>query len=258
MLGLRKSEAAGFCRQLGLTPLLDHTNDDTRFPRNKLRRDVIPILESINPNVTEAISRLARTARDDFEVIDAVAAEAFSASVTIRDGSVDISKQALRNLPVPVARRVLMAAYESVTGTLDGLESAHIDAMLEVALGRAGASVDLTGGVQMIGDRHVARLAHRVRQDDDCPYPSTVPEQPLSVPGDLDLAGRVQTRCRDTPWRNARAGKRVDSNARPGHPGRRARGQVAQARRPVSSARHARPGQTTGLLRQCRRSPQVA
>ena len=81
-----------------------------------------------------------------------------------------------------------MAAYESVTGTLDGLESAHLDAMLEVALGRAGASVDLTGGVKMIGDRHVARLAHRVRQDDDCPYPSTVPEQPLSVPGDLDLA----------------------------------------------------------------------
>ena len=86
MLGLRKSEAAGYCRQLGLAPLLDHTNDDTRFPRNKLRRDVIPILESINPNVTEAISRLARTARDDFEVIDAISAEAFSTSVTTRDG----------------------------------------------------------------------------------------------------------------------------------------------------------------------------
>ena len=40
---------------------------------------------------------------DDFEVIDAVSTEAFSASVTIRDGSADISKQALRNLPVPVA-----------------------------------------------------------------------------------------------------------------------------------------------------------
>ena len=58
-----RAKRAGFCRQLGLAPLLDHTNDDTRFPRNKLRRDVIPILESINPNVTEAISRLARTAR---------------------------------------------------------------------------------------------------------------------------------------------------------------------------------------------------
>ena len=52
-----------------------------------------------------------------------------------------------------------MTAYESVTGTLDGLESAHLDAMLEVARGRAGASVDLTGGVKMISDRHVARLA---------------------------------------------------------------------------------------------------
>ena len=188
MLGLRKSEAAGFCRQLGLAPLLDHTNDDTRFPRNKLRRDVIPILELINPNVTEAISRLARTARDDFEVIDAVSTEAFSASVTTRDGSADVSKEAVRNLPVPVARRVLMAAYESVTGTLDGLESAHLDAMLEVARGKAGAAVDLTGGVKMVADLKAARLASRGGHDHDCPYPSTVPEQPLSVPGALDLA----------------------------------------------------------------------
>ena len=187
MLGLRKSEAAEFCRQLGLAPLLDQTNEDTRFPRNKLRQDVVPVLESINPSVIEAICRLARTARDDFEVIDAISAEAFRAAVTTRGGSADISKEAVRKLPDPVARRVLMAAYESVAGTLDGLESAHLDAMLEVARGRAGTSVDLTGGVQMAGDRQTARLAHRGRQDDGCPYPSIVPEQPLSVPGELDI-----------------------------------------------------------------------
>ena len=84
MLGLRKSEAAEYCRQHGLSPLLDQTNEDTRFPRNKLRQDVVPILESINPNVVEAICRLARTARDDFEVIDAVSADAFRAAVTAR------------------------------------------------------------------------------------------------------------------------------------------------------------------------------
>ena len=188
MLGLRKSEAAEFCRELGLSPLLDHTNDDTRFPRNKLRRDVIPILESINPNVTEAISRLARTARDDFEVIDAVSTEAFSAAVTTNDGRADISKEALRNLPVPVARRVLMRAFESVTGTLDGLESTHLDDMLEVARGRAGAAVDLTAGVKMVADRNTAKLASRGGHDHDCPYPSIMPEQLLSVPGELDLA----------------------------------------------------------------------
>ena len=51
-----------------------------------------------------------------------------------------------------------MAAYESVTGTLDGLESAHLDALLEVARGKAGASVDLTGGVKMVADLKAARL----------------------------------------------------------------------------------------------------
>ncbi len=187
MLGLRKRDAAEFCKQHGLTPLLDHSNEDTRFPRNKLRRDVVPDLETINPNVVEAICRLAQTARDDFEVIDAVSAEAVRTAVTTGRDRADISKKAIGNLPTPVARRVLMAAYESVSGTLDGLESVHIDAMLEVALGRAGASVDLAGGVTMIGDRTTARLARRERQDDDCPYPAVVPEEVLAVPGELDL-----------------------------------------------------------------------
>ena len=187
MLGLRKRDAAEFCRQHGLTPQLDHSNEDTRFPRNKLRRDIVPDLETINPNVVEAISRLAQTARDDFEVIDSVSAEAVRTAVTTGRHRADISKKAVRSLPFPVARRVMMAAYESVSGTLDGLESAHIDAMLEVALGRAGASVDLADGVTMIGDRKTARLARRERQDDDCPYPAVVPEEVLPVPGELDL-----------------------------------------------------------------------
>ena len=188
MLGLRKSAAAEFCRHRGLSPLLDRTNEDTRFPRNKLRRDVVPDLEAINPNVVDAICRLAHTARDDFEVIDAVSAEAFGAAVTTGDGFADISKAALSGLPVPVARRVLMAAYESVSGTLDGLESAHVDAMLELATGRAGMSVDLADGVTMTGNRHTARLAAHERQDHDCPYPAAVSDEVLTVPGELDLS----------------------------------------------------------------------
>ena len=188
MLGLRKNAAAEFCRHLGLSPLLDRTNEDTRFPRNKLRRDVIPDLEAINPNVVDAICRLAHTARDDFEVIDAVSAEAFGAAVKTGDGFADISKVALSGLPVPVARRVLMAAYESVSGTLDGLESAHVDAMLEAGTGRAGMSVDLADGVTITGDRHTARLAARGRQDHGCPYPAAVRDEVLTVPGELDLS----------------------------------------------------------------------
>ena len=188
ILGLRKSAAAEFCMHRGLSPLLDSSNEDARFPRNKLRRDVIPQLEAINPNVVDAICRLARTARDDFEVIDAVSAEAFCAGVTTGDGYAEISKAAMVDLPAPVARRVLMAAYESVSGTLDGLESVHVDAMLNLATGRAGMSVDLPDGMTMTGDRHTARLAINGRQDDDCPYPSTVHDEILAVPGELDLS----------------------------------------------------------------------
>lgn len=216
MLGVRKSEASEFCRQNGLAPLLDHSNEDTRFPRNKLRRDVVPVLESINPNVVKAICRLAGSARDDFEVIDSVSAVAFNAAVTTRDGGAELSKEAVRKLPVPVARRVLMAAFESVSGTLDGLESAHIDAMLEVAAGRAGMSADLAGGVTIAGDRKTARLARCERLDDDCPYPPVVPEEVLPVPGELNLSDGFRLVAEIRPGATPEAGREWTAALDPG------------------------------------------
>jgi tRNA(Ile)-lysidine synthase len=42
MLGVRRTETAAYCDELGLTPIFDHTNLDTGIPRNFLRLEAIP------------------------------------------------------------------------------------------------------------------------------------------------------------------------------------------------------------------------
>ncbi len=207
MLALRRSEAVRYCQERGLEPLIDRSNADTKFPRNRLRVEAIPALESINPAVAEAIYRLGQSAQGDFEVIDELARGAAEAAISASDGGVAISKTRIRGLHKAVARRVMMCAYESVAGTLEGLSGVHLEDMLEVGCGRAGASLDLPGGLVMVSDRESVRLALAEDLDSDCPYPPWVAEQSLKTPGETHLAGGFRLVAQEQGVESLEAGR---------------------------------------------------
>ena len=77
LLGLRRSVTEQACAELGLDPWPDPHNDDPRFARVRVRRTVLPVLEAeLGPGAAEALARTAALARDDADLLDALAAEA--------------------------------------------------------------------------------------------------------------------------------------------------------------------------------------
>ncbi len=63
LLGVRRARTAAYCHAMGLMPRDDAMNRDRRYTRTRVRLDVIPVLEAINPRVVEALGRLAEAAR---------------------------------------------------------------------------------------------------------------------------------------------------------------------------------------------------
>jgi tRNA(Ile)-lysidine synthase len=57
------------CRRHGLEPVEDASNRDPRFTRNRVRHQLLPLLESFNPRVRVSLVRLAASARDEHEVV---------------------------------------------------------------------------------------------------------------------------------------------------------------------------------------------
>ncbi|TRX71930.1 tRNA lysidine(34) synthetase TilS [Carboxylicivirga sp. M1479] len=49
LLGFKRSELEAYCKKEEISFCHDASNDDTKFIRNKIRHEVIPVLESINP-----------------------------------------------------------------------------------------------------------------------------------------------------------------------------------------------------------------
>lgn len=67
MLHTTRPAIEAYLAREGLDYVTDETNADDRYARNRLRHQVIPVLESLNPRVVEAAARMTDYLREDLE-----------------------------------------------------------------------------------------------------------------------------------------------------------------------------------------------
>jgi len=149
IVGLRRAETAALCADLGLDPVVDPTNTDPRFSRNRVRHEALPLLTDIaRRDVVPLFCRLADLAAADAGLLDALAGEAVPDATDAR---------AVAAAPDPLARRVLRAWLRSQTDDeAHPPDLAALERVLAVARGDAVAT-DVGAGVR------VARTAGRLR-----------------------------------------------------------------------------------------------
>ncbi|MBM4433377.1 MAG: tRNA lysidine(34) synthetase TilS, partial [Chloroflexi bacterium] len=70
LLEVSRRETAAYCRWHRLKPRIDVTNLSLSPLRNRIRLQLLPLLESYNPRVREALLRTARIAADDIAFLD--------------------------------------------------------------------------------------------------------------------------------------------------------------------------------------------
>jgi tRNA(Ile)-lysidine synthase len=74
ILGLRRAETLALCSTLGLDVVDDPSNADPRFIRNRVRHELIPLLDDIaGRDVTALLARAAELVGDDAALLDELA-----------------------------------------------------------------------------------------------------------------------------------------------------------------------------------------
>lgn len=152
LLGIWRSETRELATLSGLPWEDDPQNDDPRYLRNRVRRRLIPQLEAeYQPRLREGLVRMAAAARADISHLEAIAAR--TPIRTSEDGSVELSRARLAELPPPISSRVVRQALRRVRGPHAGSE-AEVQRTLAVARGKARRT-ELGGGVTVVrsGDR---------------------------------------------------------------------------------------------------------
>jgi len=121
LLHIRRSETEALCSALGISVFNDPSNDDERFQRNRIRHEVLPLLESLaKRDLVPVLMRQADLLRDDDDLLNELA-----------DALDPTDAVALANAPIALSRRAirLWLTHPLVP------DSATVERVLEVARG---------------------------------------------------------------------------------------------------------------------------
>jgi tRNA(Ile)-lysidine synthetase-like protein len=85
----RRADTESFCRARGVEFRMDEMNEDESFARVRLRRRVVPLLETFNPRAVEAVARAADLLHEDSAALEALAAELLAEACRRPDAASD-------------------------------------------------------------------------------------------------------------------------------------------------------------------------
>lgn len=191
----------------GLEHREDASNDDRARLRNRLRHEIIPELETVNPRLREAMLRLSASAAADLAYLEAETEALWAAHGGLdAEGRARIDLAGWDALPLAMRRRLLRRAVAALGGDLRALGLDHADALLDALEGldlegepNAGAAArSLPGALQarvedgalLIGtDRSVLPPARLGRE----PIPLTLPGR-TALPGGWAIAAERRPR----------------------------------------------------------------
>lgn len=155
LLDITRAEIEEYCLENNLQPREDETNFDTTILRNRLRHNVIPYLETINPNLRAALRHSALSLADDYAYIQQNVLGIFDrmaralGEAAAPDGFV-LDRRWFRALPVNLQRGVLREAVSRLR-RLKNIGFQHIEIARRVAAEKdAGAEATLPQGLLLV------------------------------------------------------------------------------------------------------------
>ena len=138
-LGVDRREIESYCAEKGLSYVTDSTNLTGDFARNRLRREVLPLLEELNPRFVQGAGQAAALLRRDRDFLESQAAALLDQARLPWGLEARLLSQAH-----PSLRARALAQYLEQAGCRD-LEKKHLD--LAAALLETGGALSLPGGV---------------------------------------------------------------------------------------------------------------
>jgi tRNA(Ile)-lysidine synthetase-like protein len=151
LLEVPRAEIERYCADQGLTPRFDRSNLDTTYFRNRLRHELLPLLETYNPNVRARLCHTAAVVAADCELLDRMQEQAWAEVVREeRDAAVVFDRVAWRALPVALQRATLRRAAYRLRRSLRDVDFVHVENARRVGLiGETGAAATLPMGLAL-------------------------------------------------------------------------------------------------------------
>ncbi len=193
LLDCRRADLREFLGARGIPFVIDESNADVAIPRNRVRAELLPLLERrFNPAIVEVLADQAAAARDEWLWLEAAAEQLRAESWDAEGATLDAT--ALAAAPRALCRYVLWRAMTRAAGGRPlGFE--HVEAaMALLEPGGEGHGIDAPGHrVERVGATVVLRSRPAGATGRSAPVRTNLFSYSLSIPGEVLVpeAGRL-------------------------------------------------------------------
>jgi tRNA(Ile)-lysidine synthase len=186
-----RDDIDAYCRAHLLSPLYDLTNADTTYHRNRLRHELLPVLEKYNPNIRQRLLEMGQIFAAEEDFITSVVGDVWAnVAETGETGEIRLNRAGWQPKPLAVRRRLLRQAAFEINPNRHDLSFRALESARQVAeTGVSGSKADLGSGVYLIVEYDDLLITDRREK------PATgVPQLPSDVPIPLPVPGIVELR----------------------------------------------------------------
>jgi tRNA(Ile)-lysidine synthase len=190
-LGTWRSEIETYCKKHGLETVYDQTNQDTRFLRNRLRKELIPELETYVPDVRKRLWRTANLLGADQVIVEEYLELAWE-GVLVQDGPGFISF----NLPefmhqsIGIQRRLVRKAVGRINPGIKDVGYDFVQRVLDFASNPTSTrKADVGSGLGVFLEVDLLHLATWGSEIFIGHFPQIKTQSILHIPDNLEMEG---------------------------------------------------------------------
>lgn len=191
LLDVPRTAIEAYCQEQGLRPRYDRTNVEMTYFRNRIRRELLPYLETYSPRLRRLLHRTADILADDHDYLQQSLDRAWPQLLLAEPPPAAIlNREVFRQLPRSLQRGALRRLAYSLRPGLRDLGWTHVERARQAALAApTGTVITLPAGLvaEVSYDRLVLRPAARPLPEPGLPLLAGG-ERPLPVPGAEQLA----------------------------------------------------------------------
>ncbi len=193
LLATSRREIEAYLARHGVPHIEDSTNADDTYTRNRVRHQLIPLLEEMNPGFVRRLSSAIPRLRADNDYLNDLARQLFCQAMR-REEDLVIPIAPIAQAPVPVASRAVRLLLAEAAGGDWDCSAAHIESVLALCQAASpSAQVSLPRQLTARREYDLLVLTH------------DLPPQPLAVmplrEGDNPVPGLPWTvRLQVPPW----------------------------------------------------------
>ena len=157
LIDCSRKEIENYCTENNLNPVIDSTNLEEVYTRNKIRLNIIPYIENnFNKNILKNLHYNSNIVRDEENLINFYS-EKEVLNITVENG---YNIERFNNLHIAMKRRVLRNIIKEKIGNLNGIEYKHIESIINFLKSpKSGKKIDIKKGLVLTIDYDVFNIS---------------------------------------------------------------------------------------------------